>query len=87
VVEEIELESLRVDPRVEGEQKDRLAALREQRNNDNVTNLLSKLEETAKGAGSLMPLFIECAEAHVTLGEICDRLRAVWGQYQPPSFI
>jgi methylmalonyl-CoA mutase N-terminal domain/subunit len=45
------------------------------------------LEAAAKGDSPLMPIFIECAEAQVTLGEICGRLRAVWGQYQPPTFI
>ena len=85
--EKIELESLRVDPRVEEEQKNRLAALRERRDNGKVVDLLSQLEGSARADDPLMPLFIECAEAQVTLGEICGRLRAVWGQYQPPTFI
>lgn len=87
VDEKIELEALRVNPLLEEEQKGRLAALRERRDNEKVASLLSQLEAAAKGDGSLMPIFIECAEAQVTLGEICGRLRAVWGQYQPPTFI
>ncbi|MFN2304970.1 MAG: methylmalonyl-CoA mutase, partial [Anaerolineales bacterium] len=70
VDEEIELESLRVDPRVEQDQRSRLAALRERRDNEKVVALLSELENAAKSTGPLMPLFIECAEADVTLGEI-----------------
>ncbi len=87
VDEEIELESLRVDPSLEEDQKARLAVLRERRDNEKVTELLGKLETAAKGDASLMPLFIECAENDITLGEICGVLRQVWGQYRPPTFI
>jgi methylmalonyl-CoA mutase N-terminal domain/subunit len=33
-----------------------------------------------------MPLFIECVENSITLGEICGVLRKVWGEYQPPAW-
>jgi methylmalonyl-CoA mutase N-terminal domain/subunit len=87
VDEEIELESLKVDLKVEEDQKARLAALRESRDNDKVAELLGTLEAAAKSDTPLMPLFIECAEQDVTLGEICGVLRQVWGQYRPPTFI
>ena len=87
VEEEIELESLKVDPNVEAQQRQQLTALRERRNNEKVEALLNQLEEGARGDVDLMPLFIDCAESKVTLGEICGVLRDVWGQYQPPSFI
>ncbi len=87
VDEEIELESLKVDPKVEENQRRRLAVLRETRDSEKVSELLSQLETAAKGDVPLMPLFIECAENKVTLGEICGVLRDVWGEYRPPSFI
>ena len=87
VEETIELESLKVDPRVEEGQRNRLATLRKKRDNEKVTALLSQLETHARGESLLMPLFIECAENLVTLGEICGVLRDVWGEYRPPSFI
>jgi methylmalonyl-CoA mutase N-terminal domain/subunit len=87
VDEEIELESLSVDPSVEEDQKTRLAALRARRDNGKVSSLLGQLEEAAKGDTPLMPLMIECAENDITLGEICGVLRQVWGQYRPPTFI
>ncbi|MDF1519565.1 MAG: methylmalonyl-CoA mutase family protein [Brevefilum sp.] len=87
VDEEIELEALKVDPKVEENQKQKLADLREARNEQKVKALLSQLESAARGADSLMPLFIICAENDVTLGEICNVLRDVWGQYHPPTFI
>ena len=87
VEEEIELESLKVDPQVEQNQHQKLAELRENRDNQKVQSLLTQLEKSAKGDDPLMPLFITCAENDVTLGEICNVLREVWGQYQPPTFI
>jgi len=87
VEEEIELEALKVNPEVEETQKLRLAELRENRDGETVSSLLSQLALAAKGEDPLMPLFITCAENDVTLGEICNVLRDVWGQYQPPTFI
>jgi methylmalonyl-CoA mutase N-terminal domain/subunit len=87
VEESIELESLSVDPQVEENQHQQLAELRAARDNDQVATLLGELEEAARSEGPLMPLFIRCAEAEVTLGEICGVLRDVWGQYRPPTFI
>ena len=87
VEEEIELEALKVNPEVEETQKLRLAELRENRDGETVSSLLSQLALAAKGEDPLMPLFIACAENDVTLGEICNVLRDVWGQYQPPTFI
>jgi methylmalonyl-CoA mutase N-terminal domain/subunit len=87
VEEEIELESLKVDPNVEDNQRRRLAELREKRDNEKAAALLSELRYLAKGDTPLMPLFIRCAENRVTLGEMCGVLRDVWGQYQAPSFI
>ena len=87
VDEEIELEALKVDPQVEQSQHEKMAELRENRDNEKVQALLSQLESAASGDDPLMPLFIACAENDVTLGEICNVLRDVWGQYQPPTFI
>jgi methylmalonyl-CoA mutase N-terminal domain/subunit len=87
VQEQIELESLKVDPHVEEDQKARLANLRTRRDNEQVMALLARLETAAKGTTPLMPLMVECAEAKITLGEICGVLRDVWGQYRPPTFI
>jgi methylmalonyl-CoA mutase N-terminal domain/subunit len=87
VDEAIELESLKVDPHVEEEQKARLADLRSRRDNEQVAALLGQLAEEARGTTPLMPLLVECAEEKITLGEICNVLRDVWGQYRPPTFI
>jgi methylmalonyl-CoA mutase N-terminal domain/subunit len=87
VAEEIELERLQVDPAIEIEQCDRLAELRERRDRIRVSELLTRLETAAHGDEDLMPLFIECVEHEITLGEMCSTLRQVWGEYQPPAWI
>lgn len=87
VDEKIELESLKIDPRIESEQRERLAALRANRVADLAEALLDKLESAAQGDENLMPIIIECVENKLTLGEICNRLRKVWGEYRAPNFI
>jgi methylmalonyl-CoA mutase N-terminal domain/subunit len=87
VDEDIELESLKVDPSVEEDQKRRLTELRQNRDQQQVLRLLEELRTAAQGDENLMPLFVTCAENDVTLGEMCGVLREVWGQYRPPTFI
>lgn len=86
VEEKLELERLKVDPAIEMAQRQRLAELRARRDNVRVQELLAHLETAARGEAPLMPLFIECVENDITLGEICNTLRSVWGEYQPPQF-
>jgi methylmalonyl-CoA mutase N-terminal domain/subunit len=73
---------LRVDPAIEAAQRDKLAAIRAGRDANRARELLSHLEAAAKGTDNLMPLFIACVEADLTLGEICGVLRGVFGEYQ-----
>jgi len=87
VKEQIEMERLTVDPAIEQAQRRRLEALRARRDAARVSELLARLEDAARGAENLMPLFIECVENEVTLGEICGLLRGLWGEYQPPAWL
>lgn len=87
VEEEIVLESLKLDPAIETRQREKLATLRANRDNEKVANLLSTLTEAAKGETNMMPLLIECVENKVTLGEACNQLRKVWGEYRAPNFL
>lgn len=83
--EELAVRPLKVDPQIELDQKERLADLRANRSSEQVERLLSDLEEATSGDENLVPHFISCVEGYVTLGEICDRLRNVWGEYQASS--
>jgi methylmalonyl-CoA mutase N-terminal domain/subunit len=86
VDEELTLERLSVDPAIELAQRARLKALRETRDGGRVLELLEKLENAARGTQNLMPLFIECVENDIALGEICNTLRRVWGEYVAQGF-
>lgn len=72
---------LQVDPAVGEMQKRKLDALRERRDNLAVANVLDELEQAAKGDANLMPLILKAAKSYATLGEICGRLRNVFGEY------
>lgn len=87
VDEEISLESQKIDPKIEQDQWQRLAALRASRNPDEVKELLDRLEDASVSDTNLMPIIIECVEHRITLGEICNRLRKVWGEYVAPNYI
>jgi methylmalonyl-CoA mutase, N-terminal domain len=78
---------LHVDPAIEAQAHQRLAELRKNRDNEKVSALRSQLSTTAKTDENLMPLMIECVENEVTLGEVCNTLRAVFGEYRPPVLL
>jgi methylmalonyl-CoA mutase, N-terminal domain len=86
VDEERTLERLSVDPAIEAAARERLKALRETRDQRIVNELLSRLASAARGTENVMPLFIECVENDITLGEICNTLREVWGEYVAEGF-
>ena len=87
VEEAMELERLRVDPAIEQAQRQRLAELRARRDSQRASELLYHLARAAAGSDNLVPLFIECVENDITLGEICRVLREQWGEYEPPAWI
>ena len=85
--ETVELERLKVDPKIELDQREKLASLRAGRDSSKVSGLLTRLEKDSKTDSNLMPLLIECVEQEITLGEICRVLRGSWGEYQASSFM
>jgi methylmalonyl-CoA mutase N-terminal domain/subunit len=87
VEEHLEMERLKVDPAIEEGQRARLAELRLGRDAAKAGELKSRLVSAAAGSENLVPLFIECVENGLTLGEICGVLRQLWGEYQPPASI
>jgi methylmalonyl-CoA mutase, N-terminal domain len=72
-----------LDPGVGEALLERLARLRRTRDAGRAARALDALEAGARGRDNLMPLLIEAVEASATLGEICERLRAVFGVHQP----
>ncbi len=70
---------LKVDASAESARRERLIALRRRRDAKAVEAALSRVDEAARGDANLMPPILTAVEADATLGEIADRLRAVFG--------
>jgi methylmalonyl-CoA mutase N-terminal domain/subunit len=80
---ETQPEILRIDPALERKQIDRVQALRARRDSAAVEAALARLKEGAARADvNLMPLIVEASRAYVTMGEMCDALREVWGVWR-----
>jgi methylmalonyl-CoA mutase N-terminal domain/subunit len=76
---------LRVNPAVRESQMAKLEQLRNQRDTKAVAAALKNLTTCAKGTDNLMPPILEAVRCYATLGEICDTLRAVFGEYKAMS--
>jgi methylmalonyl-CoA mutase, N-terminal domain len=74
---------LRIDPALEQKQIDRLAGVRARRDSRAVERRLTALKEGASREDvNLMPLIVDASRDYVTLGEMCDALREVWGVWR-----
>jgi methylmalonyl-CoA mutase N-terminal domain/subunit len=83
--EERTIDYLRVDPAVEELQTKRLASLRKSRDAKAIESALNKLQAAAEGTTNLFSPILVAVEARATLGEICDNLRLVFGEYKAPQ--
>jgi methylmalonyl-CoA mutase N-terminal domain/subunit len=79
--EDRKIPTFRLDPAIEKAQIERLRQLRAGRDGKLVMERLERLEQAAQGKENLMPLILDAAAVYATLGEISDRLRAVFGEY------
>ncbi len=73
---------LRIDPELERIQREQIKALRNRRDNGKVRTALQELQNAAEGTANLLPCILNCVESNVTLGEISDTLRKVFGEYR-----
>jgi methylmalonyl-CoA mutase, N-terminal domain len=77
------LELLRIDPALEQKQIDRVQALRARRDSAAVEGALARLkEDAARDDRNLMGPIVEASKAYVTMGEMCEALREVWGVWR-----
>ena len=83
--ESVEIPILEMDPEGFDRQCARLKKLRASRDKGKFEASIRAIEKAAEGDANLMPYFIEAAKAKVTLGEMCDVLRGVFGEYREGS--
>jgi len=78
---------LQMDPEGESRQRARLARVRAERDNALLQRRLEALRRAAQGSDNLMPFILDAVRAYGTLGEVCDVLRGVFGEYREPVII
>ncbi|HMC59109.1 MAG TPA: methylmalonyl-CoA mutase family protein, partial [Candidatus Solibacter sp.] len=80
--EAVPVPTFHLDPALEQSQVAGLRQVRASRSQSAVTEKLSAVEQAARGGENLMPPILDAAGAYATVGEISDRLRAVFGEYR-----
>ena len=83
--EELSIPILRMDEKGEHRQINRLKKLRKERNQSKFDRNLKRLKKAAEGDENLMPYILDCVHGYATLGETCDVLREVFGEYKEPA--
>ncbi len=84
------IEILYIDEKASDIQLARLERLKRTRDNDRVKRTLDALRDTARStrpADNLMPPILDAVRAYATVGEMCDALRQVWGEYEEVPII
>ncbi|MDO9538157.1 MAG: methylmalonyl-CoA mutase family protein [Thermoplasmata archaeon] len=82
--EHIDIPLLKMDPEGEKRQMARLRDIRDNRDKSKYESSLSRLEKAAQGQENLMPFILDAVKSHATLGETCNTLRSVFGEYDEP---
>jgi methylmalonyl-CoA mutase N-terminal domain/subunit len=85
--EEEPIGTLYIDESAADRQLARLNTLRKSRDNRRIQACLDALKEGARGSANTMPLLIDAVRAYATVGEMCDSLRQVWGEYEETPII
>jgi|SRR5690554_1039842 len=78
----IDIPILYISPEVEKKQRKRLAELRQSRNNEAVFESLNEIRDAAINGNNIMPVLIKAAHNYVTLGEMVNQLKEVYGIYE-----
>jgi len=84
IKETIAMDLLKVDPEVEKKQKERLEKIKTTRDTARVEKALHALQKGAQTDENVMPLIVDAVKYYATIGEICDVLREVFGEYKAP---
>ncbi len=73
---------LKVNERIEKYQIEKLKEIKKQRDNDKVKKSLERIKQDAKSSNNLIPGFLDAVKTYATLGEICNVLRKIFGEYE-----
>ena len=79
--EEIDIPVLKIDRQVEIDQVAYLKKVKAERDQEAVRKTLENLRQVAASNGNTFEAILECSRAYVSIGEMCDVLREVWGEW------
>ena len=85
--EQIEIPILEIRKEVEREQIEGLKSLREKRNEETVDAKLKSITEACRTKDNLIPLIIDAAQSHATLGELVTSMKVVFGEWQETAVV
>jgi methylmalonyl-CoA mutase N-terminal domain/subunit len=80
--EETMKDLLKVNPEIEKQQIKKLEEVKISRKENEVKEKLNDLKEAANSDKNVMPFILECVKSYATLGEVCDQLRDIFGEYK-----
>jgi len=80
--EKVDIPILYISPEVEKKQRKRIAELKQNRSAETVEESLSEIKQTAINGNNIMPVLIKAAHNYVTLGEMVNQLKEVYGIYE-----
>lgn len=83
--ERVSIKTFKSDPKTAERQIERLRKTRTERDGDNVQAALTEVQKTAERDENLVLPILKAVKAYATVGEICDRLRGVWGESRPEA--
>jgi methylmalonyl-CoA mutase N-terminal domain/subunit len=83
--EDVPIKTLQISPGIEERQVADVRSLRTERNSARIKSALDRLEEAAASDENIMPAVLDAVSAYATLGEMCDVLRRVFGEYRAPN--
>ena len=81
------IDLLKIDPIVEKRQKDKLAEVKQARDDGAVDRTLKAVTKTAGGSDNLLPSICDAVGARATLGEVSDAMREAFGEFDAPVFL
>lgn len=73
---------LKIDEKIQKDQIEFLNKIRAERNNDEVKQKLTALKKAAEGSDNLMPFILDAVKVYASIGEICNTMRSVYGEYK-----
>jgi methylmalonyl-CoA mutase N-terminal domain/subunit len=86
VDEKVPIQIMKVDPKEEERQIEKVKRLKKERNNKEVEITLKELYEAARGEVNLVLPILSAVKAYATIGEICDVLRSLYGEHKPSAY-